>query len=153
MGFVCNHLEAFKLQMVVQAPMSATTSSIYYLGPQDQRPSIWGLGEYVAATIEGSCPSTTGNSYEMKMIPLSLGNIFLLKEKAGMRESIPRQVDEKCGGSPRRDKPGVLEEEERTNFFCFFSTFLSLSHIQVFLFLFFFFFKAWTNDYTTNNSV
>ena len=51
------------------------------------------------------------------MIPLSLGNIFLLKEKGGMRESIPRQVDEKCGGSPRRDKSGVLEEEERTNFF------------------------------------
>ena len=55
----------------------------------------------------------------MKMIPLSLGNIFLLKEKAGMRESIPRQVDEKCGGSPRRDKSGVLEEEEKTNIFFF----------------------------------
>ena len=68
------------------------------------------------------------------MIPLSLGNIFLLKEKGGMRESIPRQVDEKCGGSPRRDKSGVLEEEERTNFFCFFSIFLSLSHIKVFFF-------------------
>ena len=53
MGFVCNHLETFKLQMVVQAPMSATTSSNYYLGPQDQRPSIWGLGEYVASAVEG----------------------------------------------------------------------------------------------------
>ena len=38
MGFVCNHLEAFKLQMVVQAPMSATNSSNYYLGPLDQGP-------------------------------------------------------------------------------------------------------------------
>ena len=39
MGFVSNHLKAFKLQMVVQAPMSATASSNYYLGPLDQRPS------------------------------------------------------------------------------------------------------------------
>ena len=31
----------------------------------------------------------------MKMTPLSLGNIILLKEKGGMRESIPRQVDKK----------------------------------------------------------
>ena len=29
------------------------------------------------------------------MTPLSLGNIILLKEKGGMRESIPRQVDKK----------------------------------------------------------
>ena len=46
-----NRLKAFKLQMVVQAPRSATASSNYYLGPLDQRPSIWGLGEYVALTI------------------------------------------------------------------------------------------------------
>ena len=39
-GFVSNRLKAFKLQMVVQAPTSATTSSNYYLGPLDQRPSI-----------------------------------------------------------------------------------------------------------------
>ena len=31
----------------------------------------------------------------MKMTPLSLGNIILLKEKGGMRESIPRQVEKK----------------------------------------------------------
>ena len=48
---VSNYLKAFKLQMVVQAPTSATASSKYYLGPLDQRPSIWGLGEYVASTI------------------------------------------------------------------------------------------------------
>ena len=29
------------------------------------------------------------------MVPLSLGNIILLKEKGGMRKSIPRQVDKK----------------------------------------------------------
>ena len=40
-GFVSNHLKAFKLQMVVQAPTSATTSSNnYYLGPLDQRWSL-----------------------------------------------------------------------------------------------------------------
>ena len=32
-GFVSNHLKAFKLQMVFQAPMSATASFNYYLGP------------------------------------------------------------------------------------------------------------------------
>ena len=39
-GSVSNHLKAFKLQMVAQAPTSATASSNYYLGPLDQRPSI-----------------------------------------------------------------------------------------------------------------
>ena len=39
-GFLSNPLKAFKLQMVVQAPRSATDSSNYYLGPLDQRPSI-----------------------------------------------------------------------------------------------------------------
>ena len=32
------------------------------------------------------------------MTPLSLGNIILLKEKGGMRESFPRQVDKKSRG-------------------------------------------------------
>ena len=50
MGF-SKHLKAFKLQMVVQAPTSAIASSDYYLGPLDQGPSIWVLGEYVALTI------------------------------------------------------------------------------------------------------
>ena len=94
-GFVSNHLKAFKLQMVVQAPTSATTSSKYYLGPLDQRPSIRALGEYVVSTIYRPRLSTAGSSYGMKMMPLSLGNIILLKEKGGMRESIPRQVDKK----------------------------------------------------------
>ena len=50
MGF-SNRLKAFKLQMAAQAPTSATASSNYYLGPLDQRPSIWGLGEYVVLPI------------------------------------------------------------------------------------------------------
>ena len=32
------------------------------------------------------------------MMPLSLGNIILLKEKGEMRESFPRQVDKKSRG-------------------------------------------------------
>ena len=32
------------------------------------------------------------------MMPLSLGNIILLKEKGGMRESFPRQVEKKSRG-------------------------------------------------------
>ena len=59
MGFVCNHLEAFKLQMVVQAPRSATISSNYYLGLLDQRPSIGGLGESAASTNLGTMPLNT----------------------------------------------------------------------------------------------
>ena len=55
----------------------------------------------------------------MKMMPLSLGNIILLKEKGGMRESYPRQVDKKSRG-PQGERSGILKEEERTNFFTFF---------------------------------
>ena len=40
MGFVSNHLKAFKLQIVVQAPKSPTDSSNYYLGHLDKIPSI-----------------------------------------------------------------------------------------------------------------
>ena len=50
-GFVSSHMKAFKLQIVVQTPTSATASSNYYLRPLDQRPSICGLGEYVASPI------------------------------------------------------------------------------------------------------
>ena len=39
-GFVSCRMKAFNLQMVVQAPLSVTASSNYYLGPLDQRPSI-----------------------------------------------------------------------------------------------------------------
>ena len=39
-GFIFNRIKAKKLQMVVQAPMSARASSNYYLGPLDQTLSI-----------------------------------------------------------------------------------------------------------------
>ena len=50
-GFISSHMKAFKLQMVAQTPATAAASSNYYLGPLDQRHSIWGLGEYVASPI------------------------------------------------------------------------------------------------------
>ena len=115
--------------------------------------------------IQGPCPSTAGSSYVKKTMPLSLGNIILLKEKGGMKESIPRQVDKKSGVpeeekgvwgprggerglgfSRRRQGSGILQKEERTNFFPP-STFLSLSHIK-----WLFFFKPGTEDYTTHES-
>ena len=51
------------------------------------------------------------------MTPLSLGNIILLKEKGGMRESIPRQVEKKSRGPQGERGSRILKEEERTNFF------------------------------------
>ena len=42
-------------------------------------------------------------SYGMETMPLSLGNIILLKEKGGMRESFPRQVD-KESRSPQGER-------------------------------------------------
>ena len=40
MDFVSKQYEAFKLQMIIQAPMIVTDSSSYYLGFLDQRSSI-----------------------------------------------------------------------------------------------------------------
>ena len=76
------------------------------------------------------------------MTPFSLGNIILLKEKRGMKESIPRQIDKKSR-VPKEEKgiwdsqsgdweSSILKEEKRTIFFFFFfpSTFLSLSQLH-----------------------
>ena len=78
----------------------------------------------------------------MKTMPLSLGNIIFLKEKGGMRESIPRQVAKKSGmpeeekgvwgsGSGDRGLEFSRRRKGQTPFFP--STFLSLSHIKFFL--------------------
>ena len=115
--FFC--LKPFKLQMGVQAPMTVTAFSNYYLRPLDQRSSVSGLGEYVASTIWGWHPSTAGSSYGTKTTPLSPGNIILLKENGGMRESIPRQVDKKSRVPRRRKGSDALKEEERTSIFFF----------------------------------
>ena len=45
-----------------------------------------------------NAPCQLGSSYGMRMTPFSLGNIILLKEKGGMRESFPRQVDKESRG-------------------------------------------------------
>ena len=54
-------------------------------------------------------------------MPLSLGNIILLKEKGGMRESVPRQVDKKSRGPQGEEGSGILKEEERKTFCLFLS--------------------------------
>ena len=57
-------------------------------------------------------------------MPLSLGNIILLKEKGGMRESIPRQVDKKSG-VPKEER-GVWGSQGGGKDILFFSLSLSL---------------------------
>ena len=39
---ICFCLKVFRLQMIVHAPTISVASSNYYLGPLDQRPSVWG---------------------------------------------------------------------------------------------------------------
>ena len=68
----------------------------------------------------------------MKTTPLSLGNIILLKEKGGMRESFSRQIDKKSS-VPEEEKGvqgpqgerglGLSRRKEQT----LFSTLLCLS--------------------------
>ena len=57
------------------------------------------------------------------MTPLSLGNIILLKEKVGMRESFLRQVDKKSRG-PQGER--VLEFSRKKKGQTFFSPLHSL---------------------------
>ena len=60
----------------------------------------------------------------MKTKALSLGNIILLKEKRGMRESIPKQIDENSRGS-QGNTLGILKKEKKDKLFCP-STFLRI---------------------------
>ena len=71
-------------------------------------------------------------------MPLSIGNIILLKEKGGMRESFPKQVDKKSRvpeeekgvwGSQGGDRGLEFSRRRKEQIFCF-STFLNLSHIK-----------------------
>ena len=55
----------------------------------------------------------------MKMMPLSLGNIFLLKEKWGMRQSFPRQVDKKARG-PQGERDLEFSRRKKGQAFFFF---------------------------------
>ena len=49
-------------------------------------------------------------------MPLSLGNIILLKEKGRMRESIPRQADKKFG-FPKEEKGVWGSQGEKDKYF------------------------------------
>ena len=63
----------------------------------------------------------------MKMTLLSLGNIILLKEKGGMRESFPRQVDKKSRGPQGERGLGYSRRKKGQTFKLFFpSTFLRI---------------------------
>ena len=55
----------------------------------------------------------------MKMTPLSLGKIILLKEKGGMRESFPRQVDRKSRG-PQGERGLKYSRRKKGQIFYFF---------------------------------
>ena len=63
-----------------------------------------------------NAPCQLGSSYGTRMTPLSLGNIILLKEKGGMRESFPRQVDKESRGL-QGEGSGILKEKEGQTFF------------------------------------
>ena len=70
------------------------------------------------------------------MMPLSMGNIILLKEKGGMRESIPRQVDKKFE-VPKEERgvwnsQGGRKDRFFSSTFLQFSSVLSLSHVRLF---------------------
>ena len=60
------------------------------------------------------------------MTPLSLGNIILLKEKGGMKESFPRQVDKKSRGPQGERGLKFLRQEKGQTFFP--STFLRIMY-------------------------
>ena len=54
----------------------------------------------------------------MKTMPLSLGNIILLKEKGRMRDSFPRQVDKKSRG-PQGERGMEFSRRKKGHIFFF----------------------------------
>ena len=54
---------------------------------------------------------------EGEQCPFSLGNIILLKEKGGMRESFPRQVDKKSRGPQGEKGLKFLRKKKGQTFF------------------------------------
>ena len=59
-------------------------------------------------------------------MPLSLGNIILLKEKGGVRESFPRQVDKKSRHPQGERGLEYLRGRKDKLFYLFSSTFLRI---------------------------
>ena len=58
-------------------------------------------------------------------MPLFLGNIILLKEKGGMRESFPRQIDNKSRG-PQGKRGLEFSRRKKGQTFFYFYTFLRI---------------------------
>ena len=71
-GFVSNYLKVFKLQIVVQAPTSATASANYYLGSLYQRPSLWGLENMLPQKFRDNAPSKHEGVMKWKWCPFPL---------------------------------------------------------------------------------
>ena len=65
-GFVSNHMKAFKLQMIAQTCATAVASCNYYLGPLDQKSSVWGLGETLPGQFRDNGPCQLRSSYGMR---------------------------------------------------------------------------------------
>ena len=61
------------------------------------------------------------------MTPLSLGNTILLKEKGGMKESFPRQVDKKSRG-PQGERGLEFSRRKKGQTFFLPSTFLRIMY-------------------------
>ena len=57
---------------------------------------------------------------EWERRPFSLGNIILLKEKEGMRESFPRQIDKKSRGPQGEKGLGYSRRKKGQTFLLFF---------------------------------
>ena len=65
---------------------------------------------------------------ERERRPFSLNNsppLILLKEKGGMRESVPRQVDRESGG-PQGERDLEFSKRKKGQTFLSFSTFLRI---------------------------
>ena len=62
---------------------------------------------------------------ERERRPFSLGNIILLKEKGGMRESVPRQVGRESRG-PQGERGLEFSRRKKGQTFLSFSTFLRI---------------------------
>ena len=56
----------------------------------------------------------------MKTTPLSLGSVILLKERGGMRESFPRQVDKKSPWVPKEREVWNIQGGRKDKLFTFF---------------------------------
>ena len=85
------------------------------------------IGDWNAKVGSQETPGVTGkfgpgvwNEAGQRLIEFCQENELVI-----MQESFPRQVDKESRGPQRRERSGILKEEERTNFFSF-STFLRI---------------------------